>query len=284
MPSASRKPQRSKDARRSSSAAPTKPPRGAAGQSSAKSGAIHTGSSAVAGGPGGAESPGLEKSKPAGVPAPAAVLMDALGLLAEAKESADGGGGGGGGIATALTTSEGREDAVRHMEVELETTQGYVYVGKLVHIDAGYNMVLHEALVRRARAFDVERAALQEKARREARFIASSLRGTAPAPPAPEEQEEEGLEDGQLRGMPRPRYMGTVFMRSNNIFLLRFIDPAADAAATAASSNSALGRLRSRFAGMAAAIKAHLQREKLRRRAARRRRLEAKKKTVATSK
>ncbi|KAG5508494.1 hypothetical protein GH5_06740 [Leishmania sp. Ghana 2012 LV757] len=203
-----------------------------------------------------------------GVPAPAAVLMRALGLLVEASGGAEDKAE----TRSALLTSSLSSDPSRAMEVEVETSQGYVYTGKLVHIDHRYNVILHEALVRRARSFDVERAVLREKSQREARLIASSLQGVL--------AEEADVMQGTSELMPRPRYIGLTYIRSNNIFFMRFIDTAAGSGATAASAalgNSAWGRLKSDFAMMASAIRAHLKREKMRNRAARRKRLEAKK-------
>ncbi|CAM37841.1 conserved hypothetical protein [Leishmania braziliensis MHOM/BR/75/M2904] len=188
--------------------------------------------------------------------------MRALGLVVKASDDTDDKGEN----SSALLTSS--------IEVEVETNQGYVYTGKLVHIDARYNVILHEALVRRARSFDVERAMLREKSQREAQLIASSLQGVV--------AEEAEVVRSTNEFMPRPRYIGVTYLRSNNIFFMRFIDGAArtgTSAASAVSTHSALGRLRSEFVVMAAAIKAHLQREKMRNRAARRKRLEAKKMT-----
>lgn len=210
----------------------------------------------------------LERN-PKGVPAPAAALMQSMGLLST-PANADGSGDHGAGLVTSSLSC----DSARSMEVEVETTQGYVYTGKLVHLDARYNLVLHEALVRRARDFDVERAELRLKAQREARLLASSLqdRGFAPSSAA-----EEGHVDTAAELMPRPRYVGTAYLRSNNVFMVRFVDTAA----VAAAADTALGRLQASFARMAAAIKAHLQQEKMRNRTARRKRLEAKKSATA---
>ncbi|CAJ1987815.1 LSM domain containing protein [Leishmania donovani] len=203
-----------------------------------------------------------------GVPAPAAVLMRALGLAVEASD----GTGDKGECNSALLTSSLSCDPSRSMEVEVETRQGYVYTGKLVHIDDHYNVMLNEALVRRARSFDVERAILREKSQQEARLIASSLQGMV--------TEDADVMQSTSELMPRPRYIGATYIRSNSIFLMRFVDAAGGTGTTAVSaafSNSALGQLKSDFSMMAASIKAHLQREKMRNRAARRKRLEAKK-------
>jgi small nuclear ribonucleoprotein (snRNP)-like protein len=165
------------------------------------------------------------------------------------------------------------------MEVEVETKQGYLYSGKLALLDAHYNVQLHESLVRRARAFDFERAIAEEQRRQEARLLAISLQGGAFSDPR-----DGGVTGGTpasqlIDWLPRPRYIGTVSLRSNNVVLMRFVDPTAGPVpATATTTETAWVRLRKSFAAMAAAIKAHLQREKMRRRAARRRRLDAKKK------
>ncbi|KAG5481491.1 hypothetical protein LSCM1_05508 [Leishmania martiniquensis] len=202
-----------------------------------------------------------------GVPAPAGVLMRALGLLVETTGGTEDKGESG----SVLLTSSLSSEPSRTMEVEVETRQGYVYSGKLMHMDDRYNVILQEALVRRARSFDVERAVLGEKLQREARLIASSLQGALAG--------EADVMQGAGELMPRSCYIGTTYIRSNNIFLMRFIDPAAGTDATAASgapASPALGRLKKDFAIMAAAIRAHLKREKMRNRAARRKRLEAK--------
>ncbi|KAG5508163.1 hypothetical protein JKF63_05417 [Porcisia hertigi] len=201
-------------------------------------------------------------------PAPAAALMRALRLLDEAGDGTRDENGNG----STLLTSSLNCDPSRSMEVEVETSQGYVYTGKLVHIDDHYNVMLHEALVRRARSFDVERALLREKQQRETRLIASSLQDPT--------SEEGDVVQSANELMPRPHYIGATYLRSNNIFLMRFIEAEADtgtATASSASPNSTSGRLRSSFVATAAAIKAHLKREKMRNRAARRKRLEAKK-------
>ncbi|KPA76109.1 hypothetical protein ABB37_07881 [Leptomonas pyrrhocoris] len=228
-----------------------------------------------------------------GVPAPAAVLMQALGLPVTFPTgntiTSDGHL-----EATAVVApadASGPSPAVAGMEVEVETKQGYLYSGKLALLDAHYNVLLHESLVRRARAFDYERAAREQEEQQEARLIASSLRGSSyyDAAAAAETAATSTLSTSatahylQLQDrLPRPRYVGTVSLRSNNVVLMRFVEPTglpttSAAAAATAVADSAWGRLRRSFSAMAAAIKAHLQKEKMRRRAARRARLAAKK-------
>ncbi|GET87585.1 hypothetical protein, conserved [Leishmania tarentolae] len=262
MPSA-HKHRRAKGTRITASDSSKKHSRSAANKASSNANAL---GAEAATGEGNARLQSEKTSK--GVPAPAGVLMRALGLSAEVTD----GTGEKGECDLALLTSSLGCDPSRSMEVEVETSQGYVYTGKLVHIDARYNIMLNEALVRRARGFDVERAALREKLQRESRLLATSLQGVV--------AQDADVVESTSELMPRPRYIGATYIRSNNIFLMRFIDTAACTGGTAASvssSNSALGKLKSNFSMMAASIKAHLQREKMRNRAARRKRLEAKK-------
>ncbi|KPI85281.1 hypothetical protein ABL78_5648 [Leptomonas seymouri] len=211
---------------------------------------------------------------PKGVPAPAAVLMQALGLPLISPISSIGSSEG----TTALpqANTSGPSPSSPGMEVEVETKQGYTYTGKLVLLDAHYNVLLYESLVRRSRAFDYERAAREAQDQREAALIARSLQGNALYNVGGTAELAATTHSSQLQDrLPRARYIGTVSLRSNNVVLMRFMESAGSPAANVAES--AWGQLKKSFSSMAAAIKAHLQKEKLRKRAARRKRLAAKK-------
>lgn len=217
---------------------------------------------------------------PKGVPVPAAVLMQALGLSLTPSTGSNNGESTGKEEATNNLASQaavtGPSPSIAGMEVEVETKQGYIYTGKLALLDAHYNVQLHESLVRRARAFDFERAARELQEQNEARLIANSLQGSSFYDASVDVSTAQAQATQLVDRLPRPRYLGTVSLRSHNVVLMRFVAPSG-LASSAAADESPWARLQKSFAGMASAIKAHLQREKMRRRAARRRRLDAKK-------
>lgn len=213
---------------------------------------------------------------PAAASVPAAVIMLALGQSLPSSSL-------GSGKAQVATTDQGN----CFVEVEVETKQGYLYAGKLIHMDAHYNIVLREVLVRRERLFDIERELLQRQHQ--------SLLQLLPDGGGAGELEAGAAVVG--RG-PRPRYLDRVCLRSNNVVLMRFVDaanmakvaPAAGSLSSTSppppppSSSSALvGALQSSFQAMAAAVKTELMQIKMRNRADRRRRLEAKKKMLGAA-
>ncbi|AAZ12702.1 ssm4 protein, putative [Trypanosoma equiperdum] len=80
------------------------------------------------------------------------------------------------------------------LRVEVETTHGYVYEGRLVAMDEFYNVTLTEATKRRERLCDVERSLL-------------TMHGF-PAPAASPSTRRE--------------YVGSVLVRSGNLLMIRF--------------------------------------------------------------
>ncbi|CCW63969.1 unnamed protein product [Phytomonas sp. EM1] len=111
------------------------------------------------------------------------------------------------------------------IEVEVETTQGYVYAGKLVEIDAHYNITLREAMVRRERACDVQRALRREHWRQQQKLMFGMMNHDVPLSVL-------GVEVGEERAdsATRPRYVGTTLIRSSSLFMIRFIGDGAIAA------------------------------------------------------
>ncbi|CAD2221747.1 hypothetical protein AGDE_13766 [Angomonas deanei] len=108
------------------------------------------------------------------------------------------------------------------IEVEVETTQGYLYRGLLVHIDEHYNLTLNEAVVRRERLFDVARLARREQ---EAALLrpyqtTSTVGGTNTGGSSYDTPQARAGERGDSRT--QPRYVGTVMIRSSNLFLVVF--------------------------------------------------------------
>ncbi|ORC87826.1 uncharacterized protein TM35_000202350 [Trypanosoma theileri] len=141
--------------------------------------------------------------------------------------------------------------------VEVETRQGYVYEGKLISLDDDYNINLAEATCRRERLCDIERALLQAKG--------------IPAPPA--------------SPATRRRYLGSVFIRSSNLFMVRFQqseEPALPSSAGTSSSNNnnnssanagnGAATLRSAFKSMASKVKRQINMERQKNRVERRQR------------
>lgn len=172
-----------------------------------------------------------------------------------------------------------------YIDVEVETKQGYVYAGKLVDLDREYNMVLREATVRRERPCDVVRATR----RHQRRTLLAQLGSLAP--PELLMTEQDGERDGAAT---RPRYLGSVLIRSSNLLMARF--PRAPAqpssspgvsTATGAPQGKGDGKtkpdadprdLRAAYTSAAVAVKKAMQRERNKNREARRKRLAAIKK------
>ncbi|KEG13846.1 hypothetical protein DQ04_00751060 [Trypanosoma grayi] len=137
------------------------------------------------------------------------------------------------------------------LRVEVETRQGYVYEGKLVVLDDDYNVSLAEATSWRDRLCDVERALLAAQG--------------FPAPAA--------------SPATRRRYVGSVFIRSSNLFMLRFLQDEGSASSPTTSSNNnkagggAAATLKSAFKSMAVKVKRQINMERQKNRIERRQRL-----------
>ncbi|CCW69700.1 unnamed protein product [Phytomonas sp. Hart1] len=125
------------------------------------------------------------------------------------------------------SSSAAGEPARRFIEVEIETTQGYVYAGKLVDLDAHSNATLQEATVRRERACDVQRALRQAHWRQQRqlmfgmmnRDVALSVLGVD----VPEERADSAT---------RMCYVGTTLIRSSSLVMIRFVGDGAVATIT----------------------------------------------------
>lgn len=198
-----------------------------------------------------AASPPAEK-----LPVPAGVLIHTL----AARHAAAG--------TSALTSSWS-------LEVEVETTQGYVYTGKLVALDAHYNLTLAEATVRRERLCDLERSLARQQ---HARTLAGmGLSGSELAAFMPPEERPAAAT--------RPRYAGSVLIRSNNLLLLSFPSeqPQAESTRSTAAGGAAIPPKRSAgrkpqylidtFKSTATSIKKALEVERRKNRNARRKRI-----------
>ncbi|KAH9599344.1 LSM domain [Trypanosoma melophagium] len=143
--------------------------------------------------------------------------------------------------------------------VEVETRQGYVYEGKLMALDDDYNINLAEATCRRERLCDVERALLQAK----------------------------GFPTPLVSPATRRRYMGSVFIRSSNLFMLRFqqgeeptlpsssyanITTGNSSHSCSTSAGNGAATLRSAFKSMASKVKRQINMERQKNRVERRQR------------
>ncbi|RNF00167.1 hypothetical protein TraAM80_07778 [Trypanosoma rangeli] len=135
--------------------------------------------------------------------------------------------------------------------VEVETRQGYVYQGKLLSLDDDYNVSLAEATSWRDRLCDVERALL----------AAEGL----PAPP--------------VSPATRQRYVGSVFIRSSNLLMVRF--PQYDGPTASGGRRGGYGATALKLAckAMAAQVKRQINMERQKNRTERRKRLKQATKT-----
>ncbi|RNF19561.1 uncharacterized protein Tco025E_04095 [Trypanosoma conorhini] len=140
------------------------------------------------------------------------------------------------------------------LRVEVETRQGYVYQGKLLSLDDEYNVGLAEATSWRERLCDVERALLAA--------------GGFPAPPA--------------SPATRHRYLGSVFIRSSNLLMVRFLQSDEPAARGGRGSSHGTAGLKSAFKAVASQVKRQINMERQKNRTERRRRLKLAPKTVPT--
>ncbi|EAN85224.1 hypothetical protein C3747_23g157 [Trypanosoma cruzi] len=131
------------------------------------------------------------------------------------------------------------------LRVEAETRQGYVYQGKLLSLDDDYNISLAEATSWRDRLCDVERALL-------------AVRGF-PAPAA--------------SPATRRRYVGSVFIRSSNLLMVRFLEYDEPGANGRRDNSHGAAGLRSAFKSMVSKVKRQINMERKRNRMERQKRL-----------
>lgn len=171
------------------------------------------------------------------------------------------------------------------IEVEVETKQGYVYSGKLVDMDADYNVTMREATVRRERLCDVIRATR----RRQRQVLLAQLGSLVPKELVQAELAGEGGEAEREGAATRPKFIGSVLIRSSNMLMTRFLQPSAPTAPSLVGKDSEKQKpattdprdprdLRSAYRSAAVAIRKAMQKERTKDREARRKRLLALKK------
>lgn len=173
------------------------------------------------------------------------------------------------------------------LRVEVETTQGYVYTGRMVDMDMFYNVTLTEALVRRERACDVLQTLLQHRHDALLASLGPEMNGSGGS----------GLRSGVSPASTAPaalrqRFVGTVMLRSSSIVMVRFLtDPSRDGrhesmtrvetagggggVRVSDGAHDARGELEGAFGAMAAAVKKSLLQTRRKNREDRRRRIAA---------
>lgn len=110
--------------------------------------------------------------------------------------------------------------------VEVETTQGYVYAGRLIDVDPFYNMTLADAFVRRRRACDIERECIRQKFESLLDIRADDPHSSRMAHLIPDELIE------RHDSAARPTLVGHITIRSSHVLMVVFLEePQAEAQA-----------------------------------------------------